>query len=193
LNRHLQMLAKFVQQKAVTKILNYQDYMTIGEFNKLQKNQQEALLFTCCGSDNWVSKMLEIFPVRHLEDLQQQAILKWQQCGEKDYLQAFSHHPKIGDIKILKEKFVATANLASVEQSGVNEASEDTLQALAKENIAYEEKFGFIFIVCASGKSAEEMLTILQSRLSNDLNKELKIAAAEQIKITLLRLKKLFE
>ena len=84
-----------------------------------------------------------------------------------------------------------TAQWAAGEQSSVQQADEATLQRLAAGNTDYENKFGFIFIICATGKSASEMLAALQQRLPNDRSEELKLAAAEQAKITALRLKKL--
>ncbi len=118
---------------------------------------------------------------------------EWFSLGESEWLEAFSHHPKIGEggIEGLRKKFASTAAWASKEQSGVAAADEQTLHALAAGNEAYEKKFGFIFIVCAMGKSAGEMLALLESRLSNDRQTELQKAAAEQAKITKLRLEKL--
>ena len=107
-------------------------------------------------------------------------------------MEAFTHHPKIGDLKSLEEKFAATKHLAVEEQSGVDHSSIEVLKQLQEYNHIYEKKFGFIFIVCATGKSADEMLSLLQQRLSNDRSDELKIALNEQNKITHIRLKKLF-
>jgi 2-oxo-4-hydroxy-4-carboxy-5-ureidoimidazoline decarboxylase len=107
-------------------------------------------------------------------------------------LEAFTHHPKIGDAKSLAEKFATTKEWASNEQSGVNEASILTLNKLAEGNKAYEEKFGYIFIVCATGKSASEMLSLLESRITNTPEVEIEIAMREQNKITHLRIDKLF-
>jgi 2-oxo-4-hydroxy-4-carboxy-5-ureidoimidazoline decarboxylase len=108
-------------------------------------------------------------------------------------LEAFEQHPKIGDINSLKKQYANTVAWASNEQAGVDAASDEVLQALAKGNDDYERKFGYIFIVCATGKSAGEMLELLQSRLTNDPESEIKIGAEEQNKITKLRLEKLFE
>jgi 2-oxo-4-hydroxy-4-carboxy-5-ureidoimidazoline decarboxylase len=116
----------------------------------------------------------------------------WHSLSEADWKEAFARHPKIGDIESLAEKFQSTAALASKEQSGVIGASVTTLNALAEGNAAYESKFGYIFIVCATGKSAEEMLAMLNERLNNDPDAEIHIAAQEQAKITRLRLEKLF-
>lgn len=130
------------------------------------------------------------FPFSDRDALLQKADDVWNGLSESDWREAFAHHPKIGDVESLKKKFATTASLASNEQASVKQASQQTLQSLTRGNDAYEEKFGFIFIVCATGKSAEEMLRILQSRLPNNREEEIKIAAAEQAKITTLRLQK---
>ena len=117
----------------------------------------------------------------------------WALSTEDDFLQAFEGHPEIGDVSTLREKYRNTEKLAGHEQSGVNSANEDTLQLLAQGNNDYKEKFGFIFIVCATGKSAEEMLQLLQQRLPNNRDEELANAAEEQRKITRIRLNKLLE
>jgi 2-oxo-4-hydroxy-4-carboxy-5-ureidoimidazoline decarboxylase len=167
--------------------------MTIAEFDHLPAKQKRELLQKCCGSASWIEKMMDAPPAEDLVDLEETAEEKWWECSERDWLQAFEHHPKIGDINSLKEKYANTVEWASNEQSGVNVASDEILIALAKGNDDYEQKFGHIFIVCATGKSAGEMLEILQSRLPNSAEDEIKIAADEQLKITKLRLEKLFE
>jgi 2-oxo-4-hydroxy-4-carboxy-5-ureidoimidazoline decarboxylase len=166
--------------------------MTIAEFDHLSEQEKRDALFKCCGSANWVNKMLAVLPAEDLVDLLQDADEQWLQCAEPDWLEAFTHHPKIGDKSSLKEKFATTASWASNEQAGVSQASDDVIDALAKGNDDYFNKFGFIFIVCATGKSAEEMLGLLMLRLPNDPEKEIRIAAEEQGKITAIRLTKLF-
>ena len=108
-------------------------------------------------------------------------------------MEAFSHHPKIGDLSSLEKKFASTKEWASGEQSNVQTAAKETLIKLAEGNDAYLEKFGYIFIICASGKSADEMLSALETRLQNEHKKELYLAANEQNKITHIRLNKLFQ
>ena len=166
--------------------------MKIPEFNLLNKDAKGALLQQCCGSKTWISKMLEEKLPETAEMLLNVAEEKWNDCTEKDWKEAFLHHPKIGDMEGLRKKF-SKDQFAGGEKTLVNTASEHTLNELAKGNKEYEEKFGYIFIVCATGKSAREMLDILQSRLVNDPGKEIKIAMEEQNKITRLRLQKLFE
>jgi 2-oxo-4-hydroxy-4-carboxy-5-ureidoimidazoline decarboxylase len=166
--------------------------MTIAEFDHLDVEKKKEILQKCCGSSAWVEKMLTIPPAEDLIDLFEDAEEKWYECNEEDWKEAFSHHPKIGDINSLKEKFASTADFADGEQSSVKEASEKVLQSLAEGNKAYEKKFGYIFIVSAEGKSAEEMLDILTARLNNSPSEEIEIAMEEQNRITRLRLEKFF-
>jgi 2-oxo-4-hydroxy-4-carboxy-5-ureidoimidazoline decarboxylase len=167
--------------------------MTLHELNILPRQQLKEELFRCCGSAAWVDRMLPFFPADDLVELLEDAEEQWFLCTEEDWKEAFGHHPKIGDTESLKKKFASTAQWASGEQSGVQSASEDIIEALAKGNKEYEEKFGYIFIVCATGKSAEEMLQLLQERLPNDPQEEILVAADEQNKITKLRLEKLLD
>lgn len=115
------------------------------------------------------------------------------QQQESDLLEALDGHPQIGNVATLKEKYRNTQDSAAHEQSGANEADDEVLEALAKSNQEYLDKFGFIFIVFATGKSAQQMLDLLLARLPNDRGTELVNAATEQNKITRLRLNKLFE
>lgn len=165
--------------------------MTLHELNILTKEQLQAELFKCCGSTTWVEKMLPFFPADDMAELLYDAEDQWYECSEADWLESFTHHPKIGDMESLKRRFATTAGWASGEQEAVTQASQQTLEALASGNHEYEEKFGFIFIVCATGKSAPEMLELLQQRLKNTKQEEIKIAMDEQNKITQIRLQKL--
>ncbi len=165
--------------------------MTLDEINALPAAQLEQELTRCCGSRKWVQEMMTTFPTTRQNILLNDAAEIWQECSEEDWKEAFSHHPKIGDIDSLQEKFSATANWAEGEQEEVKHTSRQVLEAFAESNAEYEEKYGYIFIVNASGKSAEEMLSMLKLRLLNTPEDEIKIAMEEQNKITLLRLKKL--
>ncbi|HEY6063228.1 MAG TPA: 2-oxo-4-hydroxy-4-carboxy-5-ureidoimidazoline decarboxylase [Chitinophagaceae bacterium] len=167
--------------------------MSLHELNILPRQQLIEELMKCCGSASWVNRMLPFIPADDMIELLEDAEEQWYQCGEDDWKDAFAHHPKIGDVGLLTKKFASTAQWASGEQSGVNLASKETIEALAEGNRLYEEKFGYIFIVCATGKSAEEMLEMLRSRLKNSPEDEIKIAADEQNKITKLRIEKLLE
>ena len=137
--------------------------------------------------------MLPFIPADDMIELLEDAEEEWNKCSEEDWKEAFSHHPKIGDTASLSKKFASTAQWASGEQSGVTAASKETIEALAESNRLYEEKFGYIFIVCATGKSAGEMLEMLQARLENNKEEEIQIAADEQNKITKLRIEKLLD
>jgi 2-oxo-4-hydroxy-4-carboxy-5-ureidoimidazoline decarboxylase len=165
--------------------------MTLQELNDLDKQVRLEKLLTCCGSQTWANGLNELFPCLSISELVEKSDACWEKVGREDILEAFNHHPKIGDISSLEKKFATTKDWAGNEQSGVNAASQDVLYQLKKGNDDYEEKFGYIFIVCATGKSASEMLEILMSRIPNSLEKELPIAAAEQNKITHIRLHKL--
>ena len=167
--------------------------MTLHELNLLPKQQLRDELMKCCGSQAWVDKMLAFVPADDMVELMEDAEEQWWKCGENDWKEAFSHHPKIGDPDSLRLKFSDSENWASSEQSGIKEATDDVLQELAEANKLYEEKFGYIFIVCATGKSATEMLALLHMRLQNSPEVEIEIAADEQSKITKLRIEKLLD
>jgi 2-oxo-4-hydroxy-4-carboxy-5-ureidoimidazoline decarboxylase len=166
--------------------------MTIAEFDHFDVEEKKKLLLSCCGSTTWVNKMLAALPVEDLVDLLEIAEEQWYACHEADWREAFSQHPQIGDLESLKEKFSGTAQWAEGEQASVKQASEQTLEQLAEGNQVYKERFGYIFIVNATGKSADEMLNILNQRLYNNPDVEIQIAMEEQLKITKLRLEKLF-
>lgn len=156
--------------------------------NQADTEAARAILMRACGSTRWVDRMLARRPFANDARLQFAARVEWFGLTEADWLEAFSHHPKIGDRASLAARFPATHDLSAKEQAGVGAAREETLDALAQANDAYAAKFGFIFIVCATGKSAEEMLQLLRDRLNNDRTTELRNAAEEQAKITALRL-----
>jgi 2-oxo-4-hydroxy-4-carboxy-5-ureidoimidazoline decarboxylase len=158
----------------------------------MSREEARKALFRCCGSRRWVEGMLERRPFGSEVALAHAAELVWEALDAADYLEAFAEHPPIGgDLAALEAKFVATAAWSSAEQAGVARADRQTLVALAAGNREYRERFGFTFIVCASGRSAEEMLGGLQRRLGNERAPEILVAAREQAKITWLRLQKL--
>jgi 2-oxo-4-hydroxy-4-carboxy-5-ureidoimidazoline decarboxylase len=151
-------------------------------------DEARAILSRACGSSRWVDRMMARRPFGRDTKLLAAARVEWFGLLEQDWLEAFSHHPPIGDRASLAARFPATHDLSAREQSGVESAATDLLDALAEANAAYRDRFGFIFIVCATGKSAEEMLQLLRDRLNNDRATELRIAAEEQAKITAIRL-----
>lgn len=166
--------------------------MNLAHFNSASPASVRHSLSTCCGATQWVEKMADVRPFSSEKYITEYAEHVWYDlCTESDWLEAFQHHPKIGDVESLTKKFADTQHLAGSEQSGVQAATPAVLQALADANRTYEERFGFIFIVCATGKSAPEMLRLLHDRLSNSPAEELHIAMGEQHKITLIRLRKM--
>lgn len=167
--------------------------MTLHELNILPPPQLKEELAKCCGSSAWIDRMLPFFPAEDLVEVLEDAEEQWFLCSEADWKQAFAQHPRIGDIESLQKKFASTAEWAIGEQGGIKTATQQTLQSLAEANKKYEEKFGYIFIVCATGKSANEILTQLETRLQNSPEVEIEIAADEQNKITRLRIEKLLE
>lgn len=165
--------------------------MTIDDLNSLPESEARAAFERCCGAARWTARMCESLPCRDAEAVFAAARSVFRELDREDWLEAFAHHPRVGDVASLSEKFAATAAWADEEQRGAAAAPEATLAALAEGNRAYTEKFGYIFIVCATGKSADEMLGLLRARIANDAERELAIAAEEQMKITRIRLEKL--
>lgn len=165
--------------------------MNLESFNQLSATECEEALRQCCVATRWVEQLCAQRPFADSNALFEAAERVWAGLSMPDYLEAFEGHPKIGDVSSLKQKYASTKQLAAGEQAGASVASDEVLEALAQGNAEYENRFGFIFIVCATGKSAEEMLALLKARLDNDLITELQIAADEQAKITRLRLEKM--
>lgn len=160
--------------------------------NALSVEEARQALLSCCGSARWADAMLGRRPFGSASALKDAAVEIWAGLGREDLLEAFAHHPRIGDGQgdAVAAKLRDTEAWSRAEQARVAEASDDTLQALRAANAAYFARFGYIFIVCATGKSATEMLALLRARLEHAPEQELGIAAAEQAKITLLRLEK---
>src|SRR5215471_12323227 len=159
--------------------------------NEQSAHAAEAEFLKCCGSTRWAHLMTSARPFRSSAEILQQADQLCALLSEDDWLEAFRAHPKIGEKKAAAVQSEQAQTWSAQEQSGVADAASAIKAALAEANREYEERFGFIFIVCATGKSSEEMLRILQVRLRNDRAVELGIAAEEQSKITRLRLEKL--
>ena len=135
--------------------------------------------------------MTDARPFESLDELLETADHLWWSLSEEDWLEAFRAHPKIGEKKAAAAQSEQARNWSKQEQSAVEEAAAETRTALAEGNLEYEKRFSFIYIVCATGKTSEEMLATLKRRLENDPETELRIAAEEQRKITQLRLEKL--
>lgn len=167
--------------------------MTLDQFNELDAPTQQEALARCCGAEHWVKQMVAKAPFASKDQLLYFANYLWENAQEESWKEAFTHHPKIGDIDSLAKKYASTKQWAQGEQKGMATADNTTLQELATGNAAYEKKFGYIFIVCATGKSAKEMLDLLNERLPNSEEDEIMIAMKEQQKITTIRLEKLLE
>jgi OHCU decarboxylase len=161
--------------------------------NTLPPVEARAELLKCCGSSRWAEGVAARRPFRSDEELFETADRVWRELTAEDWLEAFRAHPKIGERKAAAEVSEEARRWSEREQSGARGAPADVAAALAEGNRAYEEKFGFIFIVCAAGKSAAEMRSLLDARLSNERDAELRAAAEEQRQITRLRLRRLLE
>jgi OHCU decarboxylase len=163
----------------------------IERLNKAPSKEAESDLLSCCGSRAWVRQMIEARPFNNFADLLKKAEAIWWSLTVQDWLEAFSSHLKIGERKAERTQSAQASQWSEEEQAGMRHTLNETQDALTEANRIYEEKFGHIFIVCATGKSSEEMLSLCRKRSSNDAKTELRIAAEEQRKITEIRLKKL--
>ena len=162
--------------------------LSLKQLNELAAHDASKVLFSICTSKNWVVSMLAERPFEDVGSVLDAAGKAWDACTHEDYLEAFSGHPEIGDLSALRSKYAKAANS---EQGQILEASEATIKLLAQLNRQYFLKNGFIFIVCATGKSAEEMLALLQERIHLDRKSEMCNAANEQLAIMRIRLEKL--
>jgi 2-oxo-4-hydroxy-4-carboxy-5-ureidoimidazoline decarboxylase len=159
--------------------------------NGLPFEEAKAEFLRCCGSNRWADAMARARPFKDEAAVYAEAGWLWSQTGPDDWREAISHHPRIGDVNKLRERFKATGAWSEQEQKGMEGAGEDVVQELADGNRDYEARFGFIFLICATGKSAKEMLEHQRERMNNPPALELRIAAGEQAQITRLRLEKL--
>ena len=163
----------------------------VERLNALPAEAAEAELRACCGSRAWARRMAAARPFAREDALLALAEELWWSLDEADWLEAFRAHPRIGEREAEAGQTERERGWSAGEQAGADAADAATRAELAAGNRAYEARFGFIYIVCATGRSAEEMLSILRGRLANDPAAELRTAAAEQAKITALRLQKL--
>ena len=164
--------------------------MNLTFINELSLPDAQEQFHRCCGSRRFSEELARRRPFASDEDAKKKASEVWFSLSEADWLEAFAHHPRIGE-KQLAEKFASTAAWASSEQAGARQASPETIRQLAHGNIAYEQKFGFVFLICATGKNADELLVAQNSRIGNSRAEELQSAAREQDLITHLRLEKI--
>ena len=158
--------------------------MTLEELNALKPSCAEAEFRRCCGSARWAGAMTGARPFDDVDAMIAHGEGIWTSLEAADRLEAFAAHPRIGEWR-------AVSAWSSEEQAGMRLADQPMLEKLAALNVDYQERFGYIFIVCATGKSSGEMLALLEARLSNDAPTELAVAAEEQRKITALRLRRL--
>ena len=148
----------------------------------------EAML-ACCGARRWAAAMVALRPIGSVAELSEAADRVWSTVEEADWMEAFACHPRIGERKAAHASAKSVA-WSSQEQSSAATAAERVLAELAAGNALYEQRFGFTYIVCATGKSADEMLAILNRRLGSDRATELREAAEQQRQITQIRLGK---
>ena len=178
---------------------------TLQKLNLLSMEERQNHLYHICSSKAWCLRVAASFPFYKVEELDKCMKDIWLSLSKEDWLEGFAGHPRIGDKEALRKKYnndnddnnssnkVSSPGWEGNEQSGMDEASEDTIDELALFNTKYEERYGFIFLVCATGKSASEMLDILKNRMNNTVEEEFHIAAGEQSKITSLRLIKMLK
>lgn len=161
---------------------------TLAAWNAASEDTAVAALLNCCASRRWANAVAAQRPNADEDSLYQAADNIWSSMQEPDWMEAFRAHPRIGERKA--DASVQSKSWSQQEQSLVNDAQQSILAELAAGNQRYEELFGFTYIVCATGKSAEEMLNILRRRLSSDRAAELREAAEQQRQITQIRLRK---
>ncbi len=162
----------------------------ISRLNALPTEQAIATLLTCCHSHRWAEQLAAARPFTTTAALHEASDRTWFSLEREDWLQAFSHHPRIGERVITQPKFAATATQAAREQSGMAAATPEQLAEFTSKNAEYESRFNHVFLICATGKSATHMLDLLRSRLANSPESELLAAAREQSAITRLRLER---
>jgi OHCU decarboxylase len=165
--------------------------LTLRDLNVLPPGEAEELLLACCGSRKWAQSLVERRPYRDVDDLLATSDDVWSRLTPHDWREAFSRHPRIG------ERATAGSGVerrwSGGEQSRAQRAAAPVLADLATANAEYERRFGHVFLICATGKSAEEILAAARHRLDNDPERELSVAAEEQRQITHLRLRKLLD
>ena len=166
---------------------------SLEKFNRLPHQRALRALLDCCGAPKWAKQMAALRPFAGEEELLNAADKTWSALAREDWLEAFQHHPPIGETKGRARQSATASRWSAKEQSSAQKAAPEVLEALATQNRAYTEKFRYVFLICATGKTSEEILNALRRRLPNDPDTELRVAAEEQRKITRLRLEKLLE
>jgi OHCU decarboxylase len=159
--------------------------------NALPRADAAAAFRQCCAAPAWVDAMVAGRPYDSVDALLDTADRIWQQLGPPAWRDAFAGHPRIGETKPAAAAGATAQQWSAQEQAGVRHADADIATELAGAQRAYEARFGHIFLICATGLSAGEMLDALRTRLGNDADTELRVAAEEQRRITRLRLEKM--
>jgi OHCU decarboxylase len=162
---------------------------TFAAWNEADEATALETMLACCGSRRWAKAMVALRPLASVEALSEAADRVWSTMEEPDWMEAFACHPRIGE-RNAGHAAPKSAAWSKQEQSSTETAAERVLAELAAGNALYEERYGFTYIVCATGRSAEEMLAILKRRLTSDRDTELREAAEQQRQITQIRLGK---
>ena len=165
--------------------------MTVAELNALPEPDAREALTSCCGAAPWVADVLAARPWRDRDTLLAAASRAWTALTHAQLTEAIAHHPRLGETRAAASLSARASQWSAAEQAGAGGAGDDARATLAQGNVEYERRFGHTFILCASGRSAGEMLAALHARLGNDTDTELRITSEELRKITLLRLEKL--
>lgn len=162
----------------------------LARWNGLPHEDAAREILPCCGSENWAARMASKRPIRDEFSLMETSDTVWRGLSESDWLEAFGSHPRIGESRAEVNSVAQSSAWSEQEQQKAASADEAMKLALKWGNREYEQKFGRIFIIRATGKSAAEILEILRRRLHNDDATELRLAAQEQCQIVHIRLKK---
>lgn len=166
---------------------------TLAAWNKAGESEASETMLACCGSKRWAAAMVAMRPIASVEELSDAADRAWGTMQEPDWLEAFACHPRIGGrnpAPVATHASAQSSTWSRQEQSSASTANESMLAELAEGNQIYEERFGFTYIVCATGKSADDMLAILKRRLASNRDAELREAAEQQRQIMQIRLGK---
>lgn len=165
--------------------------MTLNTLNDATADDAKAAFIGCCASNSWADTMTRSRPFASIEEVIAKSRKFWGAVCDSDRLEAFAAHPLIGDVDLLRARFAESEDRANAEQGQVLAADEAVIRKLADQNVRYRDRHGFIFIVFASGKSAQQMLVLLEARIDRSTEDEMMTAAEEQQKITELRLRSL--
>lgn len=164
--------------------------ITLAAFNSASTQSALSHITHWCAAPQWAEKVSSARPYESIEQLQATAEQMWQAADDAQCLEAFAAHPAIGDVELLRSKYAAQAN---AEQGQVLDADDSVIEALAMQNLSYNSRHGFTFIVFATGKSAAQMLELLNQRIGNTRSEEIHNAKIEQLKIMQLRLQQTFD